>query len=143
MQDLVGQPRDFRRGLNAVVSFTDANPSTLYPYSRYLWDCVDYSNLNNVPIYSITLEYANTIPDLQTLGINTSGFYIPCNYINNVYSAYQNAHDAMDLLLHYLYVLGWPSTSGGSGTVIVRITVTYWTVNGERTDVETSSYVIP
>jgi hypothetical protein len=145
MEDLMNQPADEMRGLNAVISFTDAQ--TLEPYGPHLPpDVLSNATSYGIPIYSIAFRYAQAIPELADLAYNepASNFYEPADYPDDIYALLMAATADMDSQLNYVYKLSW-FTGYGSGDLDIEITVNYSTQTGgdfSNSDTE-NNYTLP
>jgi len=142
MESLYNQGTDPFRGLDAVISFTDANPSTI---RTGIWNnssCISYSLANDIPIWSIAHLDARYVSELSALA--TSGYYFETGDPGQIDQAYTICLESMNSMLRNVYTLTWRTQAVKGDTVEVRVAVTYSNANGTYTDLtNTYSYVVP
>jgi len=143
MEDLYNQAMDDMRGLNAVISFTDAQVLTYGAHSHP--EIISNANLYDIPIYSIAFRYAQSIGELNDFAVSTSsGFYRPADYPPDIFGALLEADDDMNSRLNYVYKLSW-FTDYSSGDLDIEITANYSTQTGgdfNNSDTE-NNYTLP
>jgi hypothetical protein len=85
--------------------------------------CITYSRSNDIPIWSIAYQYAQSIPGIDSLA--TSGLYLPTADLGQMDQAYYACLQSMNARLRNVYTLTWRSSAVTGDSVEVRVTVTY------------------
>jgi len=140
MEDMMAQAADEMRGLNAVIAFTDTNPSYYFDGAWRDIDVLDYASMNEILIYTIGEKYADpgTLPQFANLGYSTSGYYRYANNPGEYSQIYAEVLDLMHSALRYLYKVSWFTSATGGEDLDIEIQVNYSTeTGGDFSDADT------
>lgn len=138
LYDAVGQGLELLNssltsGLNAAIAFTDGSDNASSTWNEQ--GVIDYSNNNDIPIYSIGFGSADTV---SLENIATSGVY---EYAPDS-STLLDIYDQIAKRLRETYVVDWETIGTSGDTVYVRISVTYTSANGSHTELVTANYTL-